>query len=239
MRQSPDGGPDLAAVASLLADGTRATFCLALLDGRAWTATELARYAGVAASTATEHLNLLVSGGLLAQQRQGRHRYVQIADSRVAELVEDLAALATEPVSRPRSLSADTRSRALGRARVCYDHLAGALGVAITDSLTSQNYLGWQGGISLTAAGKDWADELGLVISPKSRRPLVRSCLDWTERRPHLAGSLGAALCQRSLEAGWVVRGTSRALKITPAGARIFADQLGVNSEVLTAHQPR
>src|SRR6266567_1911922 len=153
----------LAALAGLLADGTRASFCLALLDGRAWTATELTRHAEVAASTATEHLNLLVAGGLLAEERQGRHR-------------------------------------ALARARTCYDHLAGALGVAVTEAMTGRGLLNWDHGLTLTGDGLDWLAGLGLAL-PASRRPPVRSCLDWTERRPHLSGAVGALVCRPALDA--------------------------------------
>src|SRR5436305_11836723 len=125
---------DLAALAGLLADDTRARFCLALLDGRAWTATELARHAGVAASTASGHLNLLVAGGLMAEERQGRHRYVRLANVGAAEIIESLACLAPPSASgrtAPRSLSAASRRQAMTRARTCYDHLSGALGVSI------------------------------------------------------------------------------------------------------------
>jgi DNA-binding transcriptional ArsR family regulator len=119
------GSPDLAGLAGLLADGTRASFCLALLDGRAWTAAELARHAGVAAPTATGHLNLLVAGGLLTQERQGRHRYVRLASAEVAALIENLAAMAPPRPEAPRSLTTASRHQALARARTCYDHLAG------------------------------------------------------------------------------------------------------------------
>ena len=134
---------DLAGVAKLLADGTRAAFCLALLDGRAWTANELARYAGVAPSTATSHLNLLVNGGLLVEERHGRHRYVRVADRRVVELIESLAALAPKHSAPPRSLSASGRQQALARARLCYDHPAGALVLAISHAMVERELLKW------------------------------------------------------------------------------------------------
>ncbi|MBO0513641.1 ArsR/SmtB family transcription factor, partial [Streptomyces beijiangensis] len=127
---------ELASFAALLADETRAGFCLALLDGRAWTAGELARSAGVAASTASEHLGKLIAGGLLAEERQGRHRYVRLADARVAHLVEELAAYAGEGPggAAPRGLRAVNAQAALARGRTCYDHLAGRLGIAITEA---------------------------------------------------------------------------------------------------------
>ncbi len=224
---------DLAALARLLADGTRASFCLALLDGRAWTAIELARHAGVAASTATEHLNLLVTGGLLAEERQGRHRYVRLADSGTAEMIESLAARAPGPIAPARSLSAVSRRRALARARTCYDHLAGALGVAVAEAMTNRALLDWERGLTLTSSGLAWLASLGLTL-PAGRRPVVRSCLDWTERRPHLGGAVGALVCRHAFDAGWITGiGTGRAVLVTSAGRRALRDQLGVPDEVL------
>jgi DNA-binding transcriptional ArsR family regulator len=224
---------DLAALAGLLADGTRASFCLALLDGRAWTAIELARHAGVAASTATEHLNLLVSGGLLAQERQGRHRYVRLAGPDTAEMIEWLAAAAPKRMVPARSLSAVSRDRALARARTCYDHLAGALGVAVTEAMTNRALLDWEHGLTLTNDGLAWLASLGLTL-PASRRPPVRSCLDWTERRPHVAGAVGAMLCRHAFDASWIISiGTSRAVGITSVGRRALRDHLGLSDEVL------
>ncbi|MYW15671.1 helix-turn-helix domain-containing protein [Streptomyces sp. SID2955] len=225
-------GPDLAALAGLLADSTRAGFCLALLDGRAWTATELARHVGVAASTATEHLNLLVAGGLLAQERQGRHRYVRLADAATAELVENLASMAPLRAAPPHSLPAVNRSRALARARTCYDHLAGALGVAITTAMTDRGLLDWEHGLTLTGNGTAWLNELGITLPPDKRRPPVRSCLDWTERRPHLAGTVGAAVCRHAFDSGWITQiGTSRAVVLTDTGQRALRDHLGPSDD--------
>jgi DNA-binding transcriptional ArsR family regulator len=225
-------GPDLAALAGLLADSTRAGFCLALLDGRAWTAIELARHAGVAASTATEHLNLLVTGGLLTQERQGRHRYVRLADPATAELIENLAAMAPRRATPPHSLAAVNRSRALARARTCYDHLAGALGVAITTAMTDRGLLDWEQGLMLTGNGTAWLDELGITLPPDKRRPPVRSCLDWTERRPHLAGTVGAAVCRHAFDSGWITRiGTRRAVALTDTGRRALRDHLGLSDD--------
>lgn len=146
--------PGLARLAALIADETRAACLLALLDGRAWTAGELARHAGVAASTLSEHLGKLVAGGLLAEERQGRHRYVRLADARVAQLVEDLAAqVAQDAVVRPRSLRAASAGSAMARGRTCYDHLAGRLGIAVTDALTERGLLRQDTGFALTDAG--------------------------------------------------------------------------------------
>jgi DNA-binding transcriptional ArsR family regulator len=229
-------GADLASIARLLADTTRATFCLALLDGRAWTPTELARHAGVAPSTATEHLNALVAGGLLAEERQGRHRYVRLADQQTAELIEALAAAAPpRPVPAPPTLSADSRRRALAHARTCYDHLAGRVGVAIAEAMTERELIDWEHGPRLTPRGEDWLAEQEIAIPVSARRPALRSCLDWTERRPHLAGAVGAALCAHALDRGWIKPvGSTRAVLVTPAGRQAFGERLGLSQELLT-----
>jgi DNA-binding transcriptional ArsR family regulator len=228
-------GPDLAALAALLADATRAEFCLALLDGRAWTAGELARHAGVAPSTATEHLNLLTAGGLLAEERQGRHRYVRLAGEEAADLVERLAALAPRRPGPARTLSSANRDRALARGRTCYDHLAGTLGVSIADAMTERGLLSWESGLALTEEGSRWLAGIGIAMPDarhRTRRPPVRSCLDWTERRPHLAGSVGAALCELAFSSGWIRRiGSGRAVALTEAGSRELGAQLGIALE--------
>jgi DNA-binding transcriptional ArsR family regulator len=234
-RRTQGNGPDLASVAKLLADGTRAGFCLALLDGRAWTATELARHAGVAPSTATEHLHALVHGNLLAEERQGRHRYVRLAGPHVAELIESLAALAPGRAEPPRSLSAAGRRQALAHARTCYDHLAGTVGVAITDAMIEKRLLDLVHGLALTDAGTAWLVDLGITVPAGTRRPSVRSCLDWTERRPHLAGAVGAALCHHAFDSGWITRvGTTRAVAVTPAGRQALRRHLGLSGGLLS-----
>ncbi|MEU2440783.1 winged helix-turn-helix domain-containing protein [Streptomyces rubradiris] len=226
----------LAALAGLIADRTRAACLLALLDGRAWTAGELARHAGVAPSTLSEHLDRLVAGGLLVQERQGRHRYVRLAGARVAELVEDLAARVPPGEARrpPRGLREASAGAALARGRTCYDHLAGRLGITVTDALTERGLLRQDTGFALTDAGLEWFGAAGMPLDPSGRRPLARACLDWTERRPHLAGAAGAALCRRALEAGWCVRvGGGRAVRITPVGEQALSGLLGIPSGAL------
>ncbi|MFV5993617.1 ArsR/SmtB family transcription factor [Streptomyces sp. NPDC056231] len=227
--------PRLAALAALLADETRASFCLALLDGRAWTAGELARYASVAPSTASEHLGKLVAGGLFTEERQGRHRYVRLADERIAQLVEDLAAQAANgDRERPRTLRAASTSSALARGRTCYDHLAGRIGIAIADAMTVRELLRQDTGFALTDAGLGWFGALGIGLDTGTRRPLVRGCLDWTERRPHLAGTAGAALCRHALDTGWCVRiGSGRAVKATADGERALHELLGIEPETI------
>ncbi|CAL9409731.1 hypothetical protein SUDANB176_01641 [Streptomyces sp. enrichment culture] len=226
----------LARLAGLIADETRAACLLALLDGRAWTAGELARHAGVAASTLSEHLGKLVAGGLLSEERQGRHRYVRLADPTAAQLVEDLAARVAPgtAVRRPRTLRESTAGSAMARGRTCYDHLAGRLGIAVTDAFTTRGLLRQDTGFALTDAGLRWFDTAGVALDRRGRRPLARACLDWTERRPHLAGVAGAALCRHALQARWCVRiGSERAVKVTDTGERALSELLGIEAEAL------
>ncbi|TDC84201.1 ArsR family transcriptional regulator [Micromonospora sp. KC606] len=224
---------DLASLAALLADETRAAMCLALLDGRAWTAGELAAHARVAPSTATGHLHRLIGGGLLVERRQGRHRYVQLAGASVAQLLEDLAARIEHRPASPRGLRAVTANSAMRRGRTCYDHLAGRLGVAVTDAMTHTGLLDQTSGFALTTAGLAWlTDTAGLRpedLRP-GKRPLARGCLDWTERRQHLAGLAGAKLCETFLGNDWVVRiGSGRAVRLTLNGKAALRDLLGLS----------
>ncbi|MFG1805109.1 ArsR/SmtB family transcription factor [Streptomyces sp. NPDC049040] len=223
----------LATIAGLLADRTRAAFCLALLDGRAWTAGELARHARVAPSTASEHLSRLVAGGLLTEERQGRHRYVRLADG-AASLVEDLSAYGAggaDDAPAPRNLRESVRRSAEARARTCYDHLAGHLGVAVADAALDRRLVADEAGLVVTEAGRAWLAGLGIDIGAlKGPRPVIRRCLDWTERRHHLAGAVGAALCLRAFDLGWVERiGSGRALRVTADGERALHDQLAID----------
>ncbi|WP_250038090.1 ArsR/SmtB family transcription factor [Paractinoplanes maris] len=222
---------DLASLAGLLADETRAAMCLALLDGRAWTAGELARHAGVAPSTATEHLHRLVTGGLLVERRQGRHRYVQLADESAAQLIEDLAARLDPRPAPATGLRAATASAALRRGRTCYDHLAGRLGVAVTEAMAGAGMLDVDGGFALTPYGKRFlASTTGSDLGA-GRRPLARGCLDWTERRQHLAGVAGARLCETFLARSWVTRiGSGRAVRLTPDGQVALRDLLDLDT---------
>jgi hypothetical protein len=205
-----------------------------LLDGRALPAGLLASEAGVAASTASAHLARLVHGSLLVVEHHGRHRCYRLAGDWVAEALEKLAGLA--PIAPVRSLRDDTRARALRRARTCYDHLAGELGVALMASLLRQGLLvGHDGSFrpeterlstpsrhacyQLTNHGRDFVQELGVDIQAGSRRPLVRHCVDWSEQRHHLSGRLGAALAAHMFKAGWIVPGDiRRAVRVTNRG---------------------
>ncbi|MEU4238338.1 winged helix-turn-helix domain-containing protein [Actinoplanes sp. NPDC026619] len=224
-----DGAEDLAAWAGLLADRTRASFCLALLDGRAWTVGELARHAGVAISTASEHADRLVGGGLLAQVRQGRHRYLRLAGPSVAALIETVAALPRSAGTPVSTLAAAHKQRNLAFARTCYDHLAGRLGVAIADAMAGNGFVTRTHGLALTSRGVAWLGSLGIFFDKPGRRPVLRDCLDWTERREHLAGVAGAEICRHAFDAGWIVRiGSGRAVKLTGPGAAALEEQLGL-----------
>jgi DNA-binding transcriptional ArsR family regulator len=216
-------GPYIAEAASLIGDPARANMLAALVGGHAMTATELGLSAGVAASTASGHLAKLLEGRLVSVTSTGRHRYFRLASPGVARVLEDLMALATDgpPRHRPKSRCDD----AMARARTCYDHLAGKLGVALADSMMSRGLivLSDDGGL-ITDAGGDFLSDLGVELQTKKvRRTLCRPCLDWSERRWHVGGAVGAALADRCFALGWTERRSdSRAITITAAGERAF-----------------
>jgi DNA-binding transcriptional ArsR family regulator len=210
----------LAEVAAVLADPSRAAMCLALLDGRAWTVGELARAAGVVASTASEHVSKLREAGFVTSVKQGRHSYVRIADPKVAELIEHLAQHAERrPVIGLRS---SLRIKKLEFARTCYDHLAGTVGVALRDGMLRAGLVDVGDGLALTGRGREVLGELGVEVPVGNRRPLLRDCLDWTERREHLAGAVPAAVLSRAVDASWVTRGEHRAVRLMPAAREPF-----------------
>lgn len=225
-----EGDVQIAPIAALMGDPARASMLSALEDRRALPASELARRAGISASTASEHLGRLVEGGLLAVERSGRHRYFRLAGEEVARALEALSAIA--PRAPVRSLRAANTASALCRARTCYDHLAGRLGVAVADALVRRRALRqvdrrFEPGPRAAAVFETLGIELEAAGS--GRRPFALSCLDWSERRPHVAGALGAAIASRALAAGWVERRSeSRALDVTERGREAFALLLGV-----------
>jgi DNA-binding transcriptional ArsR family regulator len=241
------GDVDIAAIAAVLADPGRCRILAALGDGRALPASLLASEAGVAPSTASEHLARLVGAGLLTVERHGRHRYHRLASPQVADMVEALARVA--PPAPVRSLREGTRAQALRYARTCYDHLAGRVGVAVMDSLLERGFLepdrnldplasgdrlsspGRAIRFGLTDAGAAFVEEFGIDLAAlPARRPAIRYCVDWSEQRPHLAGGVGAALTARLLELGWIRRAErSRAVHLTDAGRAGFATVLGVD----------
>jgi DNA-binding transcriptional ArsR family regulator len=211
-------GVDISVVARLLAERPRADIAMALLGGRALSAGELARAAGVSPSAASAHLTRLKSGGVVFAEAQGRQRIFRLADPAYAAVIE--AMLVVAPRRPAHSLSADRRSEHLRRARSCYDHLAGALAVAFYERLFDAAHLhaSGQGGPEVTDAGVRWFCGLGVPVDDLAtrRRPLTRACMDWTERRHHLAGALGAALLSHLLQTGAVARRPgSRALTVT------------------------
>jgi DNA-binding transcriptional ArsR family regulator len=220
--------PDFAGVAAIVGDPARARMLTELLGGLAMTATELALAGEVAPSTASVHLARLVDAGLLAVERQGLHRSFRLAAPEASELVEGLAAFtATRGAGAGRRFG--PRDPALRAARVCYDHLAGARGVELFDRLRGIGALAGDDGCALTAGGEVRVASLGidLDVLRRSRRVFSRPCLDWSERRPHLGGALGAALFARMLELDWVTRAAgSRAVRFTARGERGCAEFL-------------
>ncbi|HEY7576075.1 MAG TPA: helix-turn-helix transcriptional regulator [Acetobacteraceae bacterium] len=216
----------IAATAALLGDPARANILAALLDGRALTAKELAYAAHVTPQTASGHLAKLSEGGLLAAEKQGRHRYYRLASPLVGQMLEGVMAVVGP--ERPRA-STWRGGEALRTARTCYDHIAGRLGVALADALTERGHvaLGPDGG-EVTELGQRFLDDFGASPAP-GRRVFCRPCLDWSERRPHLAGRLGAALASRCFELGWIAhQRDTRALAITAAGHDGFQDAFGI-----------
>lgn len=202
-------GPNITAIAALVGDPARAQALTLLMAGRALTATELADAAGITRQTISSHLAKLVDARLLAVEAQGRHRYFRIADAEVAAMLESLMGLAFGAGSLPLHLRLGPSAPALRKARICYDHLAGELGVLVHDRLAAQGAFGFGAdGITLTAAGADLVGQLDVDVDAleNTRRPVCRTCLDWSERRHHLAGALGSALLDRIEQLGWARR---------------------------------
>jgi DNA-binding transcriptional ArsR family regulator len=219
----------LAEIAALFGDPTRAAIVTALWDGRARPAGELAQAAGVTPATASEHLSRLVAGGVLRVEPRGRHRYFRLAGPDVADALETLAQLLTPRAASPAAARAP---ELLANARMCYDHVAGRLGVGITQALLERRLLGWrEQSLALPPAGRRWFERIGVDVGAleRGRRPLLRGCLDWTERREHLGGALGAALAMHLIERDWIrrERGT-RALLVTREGRSGLRRMLGV-----------
>jgi DNA-binding transcriptional ArsR family regulator len=220
---------DLARVASLIADPSRAAMLDALLDGTSHTVGELARAAQVSMSTASEHVRRLVDGGLVTMIQDGRRHIVRLRSDSVGRALEQLAALTTDSAAPP----ATTIMARLQTARTCYDHLAGRLGVSVAEVLVERGALvRHEDAFEVTQPGRVWLASIGIDVDAlrAGQRVLARSCNDWTERRPHIAGRLGAALARRALELGWVVRITgTRALLVTPAGRAFLDGELGIS----------
>lgn len=229
---------DLAAAARLIGDRSRATMLTALMDGRALTVGELASIAGIGAPAASAHLSKMLDGGMVALAAQGRHRYYRIASPDVAHALEALAVVSE---ARPvRTLRTSSAAKALGPARLCYDHIAGVLGVRIHDHLGTIGAIEVSSdGMILSAPGSEWFARAGVDrdVDLRNRRPLIRPCFDWTERRSHLAGHLPARLAMSFLDQGWLRRRApgERGLTITTRGSTALADLLDVEPRELTA----
>lgn len=207
----------------------------ALMDGRALTASELARVARITPQTASDHLARMVAADMIRVSRQGRHRYHRLASSAVARMIESIMQVAFRAPAQRSTLLTGPRDAAMRAARTCYDHLAGRLGVAIADALVAGGHLELTADAGVvTATGLALFRELGIDVATlavargKTSRALCRPCLDWSERRPHLGGVLGAALCARSFEAGWIRRiAGTRAVTVTPPGRGVFEKSIG------------
>lgn len=221
--------PDLSRAAGLIADPTRAAMLNLLMDGAARTAGELALAANASPQAASNHLAQLRAGGLVKVAAQGRHRYYALSGPEVARALEALAVLASGPVAPTRPPRVPSQLKA---ARSCYDHLAGELGVEVTELLLARGWLLPAGpdAFDLSADGETWCLAMGLDLLAlrRRKRAFARACLDWSERRPHLAGALGAALLERWLALGWLARGQGRALHLTVGGQLALEREIGL-----------
>jgi DNA-binding transcriptional ArsR family regulator len=224
------GDANIAAFASLLADPTRVSMLVALADERALPAGDLARQARVSASTASAHLAKLVESGLLVVEKQGRHRYYRLADPAIEQALETLAGFA--PAAPVHSLRESETAKAIRTARMCYGHLGGALAVALADSLTNREFIvDSDAGYFVTGAGRRWLSDFGVDGQLLKRRgPLVvPHHIDWSERRHHIAGSMGMALARRMLDLKWIKRApASRAVHITEQGRQALTEEFGI-----------
>ena len=223
----------IAEVAAVIGEPARAAMLTVLMDGRALTAAELAGVAGITPQTASSHLARLIGAELVTVHQQGRHRYHRLAGPGVARLIESLMQHATGEAGPRRHLRTGPREEAMRRARTCYDHLAGRLGVAIADALVARGHVEIDDEAGLvTDGGAAFFASIGVALpasGPRSSRPLCRPCLDWSERRPHLAGHLGAAICAHGFDAAWLRRiAGTRAVSVTPKGQAALATILGV-----------
>lgn len=228
-----------AEVASLAGDPARAVMLHALMDGRALTASELARAAGITPQTASGHLARLAKAGLIAVTVQGRHRYHALASPAVARMMESIMQVASEAAASRKPVVVGPKDAALRAARTCYDHLAGRLGVDLAEAMVAGGHveLASDAGV-MTESGVALLGRLGIDVESLTARPdkrgvklLCRPCLDWSERRPHLAGAIGAAICAHCFDRGWIRRSDgTRAVTITPKGQQAFREVFGISA---------
>src|SRR5262245_5397378 len=225
-------GPIIAELAALVGDPARATMVVALVDGGALTASELAAVAQITHQTASAHLAKLTEAGVLSVARNGRHRHFRLASGAVADMIDGIVGVALS--KRPTYLPLSRPARALSAARICYDHLAGRLSVDLADALVARHYVVLDDEtVEITSAGARFLTQLGIAL-PRgrgTRRRFSRLCLDWTERRPHIAGALGAAITTRCFDLGWIQRRKpSHAVIVTPSGRRGFRKTFGLDT---------
>lgn len=220
-------GPSIASIAALIGDPARANMLTALMDGRALTVSELAQAGGVTIQTASSHLTRLAAASLITGEKQGRHRYFRLSGPDVAQILEQLMGLAQRTgATRVRT---GPRDPALRAARICYDHLAGERGVELLDGVRQRGFVSGEADLTLTAKGRAFFVAFGIDLEGigRSRRPLCRTCLDWSERRSHLGGALGAAILERFSQKGWVSRNEGRVIAFSPAGSAGFRKAFG------------
>jgi DNA-binding transcriptional ArsR family regulator len=225
--------PNIAFVANLLADPSRAAMCLSLAGGEARPAGELAARAGISAQAASNHLAKLIAGRLLRVERQGRWRYYRLAGADVGHAVEALSVVAPVPAPSPAGNGMADTARRLKNARTCYGHLAGRLGVALADALIAQRWIEDDGHrYRVTPTGTRSLHALGIEVRSRRAEAPARRCIDWTERRPHVAGPVGLALAKLALDRGWLrrVRGT-RAVAVTGLGRTQLAKAFNLRWE--------
>jgi DNA-binding transcriptional ArsR family regulator len=229
-----------AEIAALAGDPARASMLHALMDGRPLAASELACAAGISPQTASGHLLQLTLAGLLAVEKQGRHRYHRLASPAVAQMIESIMLVASEARKDRAPPRVGPRDAAMRLARTCYDHLAGRLGVAIADAMVTGGYVELASDAAMvTDRGLAFLSRIGIDLEQamaqsgrRTRRPLCRSCLDWSERRPHIAGAVGAALCAHCFAKGWIRanKGT-RVVTVTPWGRRSLREAFGLSPD--------
>ncbi len=215
-------GPVISTIAALIGDPARANMLSALIDGRALTVTELASAAGVTLQTASGHLSKLEIAGLVSADKQGRHRYFRLSGPDVAEVLEKLMGLAARTgAMRVRTGPKDAALRA---SRICYDHLAGERGVAMLNAMRARGHIAGDETLRLTDKGREFVQQFGVDLPSleRGKRPLCRACLDWSERRSHLAGALGAAMLAAMLDRNWARADAGRVISFSPDGARRF-----------------
>lgn len=219
-RVFPEAVPDISSVAGALAEPSRAAMCAALMDGRAWTLGELGTYAGLARSTASEHVDVLVANDIANEVRQGRHRYIRLASEDIARVIESLGVVARSNLTTPHSLRASSANKRLREARTCYQHLAGHLGVTLTDRFQQRGLVDdhWQATDNGHRIFSTWGVPATMIDS-------ATACMDSTERRFHLAGPLGTGICKTLLTKGWLIRiESTRAVRLTLAGQAALAN---------------